>query len=86
MILLKRDPDDTGKARSVIPDEGMKLFEENAYFNPHLLVNDPFKKHFRKQYISNPLELTTVYLVNTTTPPQETRRLIRSMVNVPQEL
>jgi hypothetical protein len=84
MILLNRDPDDTGKARSVSPDEGMKLFEDNAYFNPHLLVNDAFKKHLRKQYISNLLERTTVYLVNTMPPPQETQRLIRSLVNIPQ--
>jgi hypothetical protein len=84
MILLKRDPDDAGKARSVSPDEGMKLFEDNAYFNPHLLVNDSFKKHLRKQYISSLLERTTVYLVNTTTLPQETQRLIRSLVNIPQ--
>ena len=84
MIILKRDPMDKNEARSLLPEEGLLLFEENNYFNPHLLVNNPYKKHIRKRYITNLLERTTVYLVNTINTPQETQRLIRSLSNVPQ--
>jgi hypothetical protein len=84
MILLKRDPGDTNGARSLGPEDGLKIFEENAYFNPHLLVNNSYKKHIRKQYITSLLDRTTVYLVNTTTTAQETQRLIRSLANVSQ--
>jgi ABC-type dipeptide/oligopeptide/nickel transport system ATPase component len=84
MILLKRDPGDTSEARSIGPEDGLKIFEENAYFNPHLLVNNSYKKHIRKQYITSLLDRTIVYLVNTTSTPQETQRLIRSLANVPQ--
>jgi hypothetical protein len=84
MILLKRDPGDTNGARSLGPEDGLKIFEENGYFNPHLLVNNSYKKHIRKQYITSLLDRTTVYLVNTTTTAQETQRLIRSLANVSQ--
>ena len=84
MILLKRDPGDTSEARSIGPEDGLKIFEENAYFNPHLLVNNSYKKHIRKQYITSLLDRTIVYLVNTTSTAQETQRLIRSLANVPQ--
>jgi hypothetical protein len=84
MILLKRDPNDASEARSLGPEDGLKIFEENAYFNPHLLVNNTYKKHIRKQYITSLLDRTTVYLVNTTNTAQETQRLIRSLSNVPQ--
>ena len=84
MIILKRDPKDTSEARSLLPEEGLALFEENNYFNPHLLVNNTYKKHIRKTYITNLLERTTVYLVNTTNTAQATQRLIRSLANVPQ--
>jgi hypothetical protein len=86
MIILKRDHDDTNVARSLGPEDGLALFEENAYFNPHLLVMNSFKKHIRKQYITSLLERTTVYLVNTTGTAQETQRLIRSLANVSQTL
>jgi hypothetical protein len=84
IILLKRDPADTTPARSLLLEEALVLFEENNYFNPHLLVNNPYKKHIRKQYITRLLERTTVYLVNTINPAPETQRLIRSLANVSQ--
>jgi len=84
MIILKRDPDDPDTARSLSMEEGLALFEENDYFNPHLLVKNPYKKHIRKQYITSLLERTTVYLVNTIHTAPETQRLIRSLANVPQ--
>jgi hypothetical protein len=86
MILLKRDPGDTNEVRSIGPEDGLKLFEENAYFNPHILVNNSYKKHIRKHYITSLLDRTTVYLVNTTNTAQETQKLIRSLSNVPQTL
>ena len=84
MIILKRDPDDPDTARSLSLEEGLSLFEKNDYFNPHLLVKNPYKKHIRKQYITSLLERTTVYLVNTIHTAPETQRLIRSLANVPQ--
>jgi len=84
MLVLKRDPADKDEARSLLPEEALELFEVNNYFNPHLLVNNPYKKQIRKRYITNLCDRTTVYLVNTTKPAQETQRLIRSLANVHQ--
>ena len=84
MIILKRDPADSSEARSLLPEEALVIFEKNNYFNPHLLVNSPYKKHIRKRYVTTLLERTTVYLVNTTNTAPVTQRLIRSLANVPQ--
>ena len=41
LIVLKRDPADPDTAQSLDPETGLKLFAENNYFNPHLLVSNP---------------------------------------------
>lgn len=84
IIVLKRDPADTTISRTLDPDTGLKLFAENNYFNPHLLVKNPFKDRIRNRYVSDLLSRTTVYQVNTTGTPEETQKMIRSLVGIPQ--
>ncbi len=84
IIVLKRDPADTTISRTLDPDTGLKLFTENNYFNPHLLVRDAFKSRIRNRYVSDLLNRTTVYQVNTTGTPVETQKMIRSLVGIPQ--
>lgn len=84
IILLKRDPLDSNISRTLDPDTGLKLFMENNYFNPHILVNNPFKTRIRNRYVTELLNRTTVYQVNTTGTPQETQKMIRSLVGIPQ--
>lgn len=84
IIVLKRDPADTTISRTLDPDTGLKLFAENNYFNPHLLVKNPFKARIRNRYVSDLLSRTTVYQVNTTGTPEETQKMIRSLVGIPQ--
>lgn len=84
IIVLKRDPLDSTVSRTLDPDTGLKLFVENYYFNPHLLVRDAFKTRIRNRYVAELLDRTTVYQVNTTGTPRETQKMIRSLVGIPQ--
>ncbi|MDD1682949.1 MAG: aldolase [Methanoregula sp.] len=84
IIVLKRDPADSTISRTLDPDTGLKLFVANNYFNPHLLVHNPFKTRIRNRYVAELLERTTVYQVNTTGTPVETQKMIRSLAGIPQ--
>ncbi len=84
IIVLKRDPDDRNTVQTLNPEIALRLFEENHYFNPHLLINDNYKRAIRTRYLTDLLNRTTVYLVNTTGTPAETQHLIRSLASVPQ--
>jgi hypothetical protein len=84
IIVLKRDPSDPTTVQSLNPDIALQVFSDNNYFNPHLLVNNPFKKEIRTKYLRDLLARTTVYMVNTTGTPAETQKLIRSLANVSQ--
>jgi len=84
IIVLKRDPGDENTVRTLNPETGLAFFEENHYFNPHLLVNNPDKVRVRNHYVADLLSRTNVYLVNTRGTPAETQRWIRSLVGVSQ--
>jgi hypothetical protein len=84
IIVLKRDPADSTISRTLDPESGLKLFAENNYFNPHLLVHNPFKERIRNRYVADLLDRTTVYQVNTNGTPQETQKMIRSLAGIPQ--
>jgi hypothetical protein len=84
IIILKRDSEDRNTVQTLNPEVALKLFEEKQYFNPHLLVSNPYKKAIRTRYLTDLLNRTTVYLVNTTGTPTETQRMIRSLASVPQ--
>ena len=86
LIVLKRDPADQNVAQSLDPKTAMQLFCENNYFNPHLLVQSPFKTHMRNRYIGDLLGGTQCYCVNTTGTPKETQKLIRSLAGIKQEI
>lgn len=47
-------------------ETAMDLFTGNHYFNPHLLVNNPFKITLRNRYSGDLLGRTQCYSVNTT--------------------
>jgi hypothetical protein len=85
IIVLKRDPADSTISRTLDPETGLKLFIDNNYFNPHILVHNPFKARIRNRYVSGLLSRTTVYQVNTTGTPQETQKMIRSLVGISQD-
>jgi hypothetical protein len=85
VIVLKRDPSDRTIVQSLNTESALALFEKNIFFNPHFLVNTPYKTAIRKRYMNDLLERTTVYEVNTTGTPAETQRMLRSLVAVPQE-
>jgi hypothetical protein len=84
IIVLRRDPADTTISRTLDPDTGLKVFVENNYFNPHLLVRNEFKTRIRNRYVSDLLSRTTVYQVNTNGTPVETQKMIRSLAGIAQ--
>jgi hypothetical protein len=84
IIVLKRDPADSTISQTLDPDTGLKLFVENSYFNPHILVHNPSKTRIRNRYVADLLSRTTVYQVNTSGTPAETQKMIRSLTGIPQ--
>lgn len=84
VVVLKRDPADPELVRPLDPDAGQKLFSENNYFNPHLLVRDSRKTMLRDRFISDLLSRTKLWVVNTTGTPAETQGRIRSLAGIPQ--
>jgi hypothetical protein len=84
IIVLKRDPADSTISRTLDPETGQQLLVKNNYFNPHLLVHNPFKERIRNRYVAELLDRATVYEVNTTGTPQETQKMIRSLAGIPQ--
>jgi serine kinase of HPr protein (carbohydrate metabolism regulator) len=84
IIVLKRDPADSTISRTLDPESGQQLLVKNNYFNPHLLVHNPFKERIRNRYVAELMDRTTVYEVNTTGTPQETQKMIRSLAGIPQ--
>ncbi|MDD1691212.1 MAG: aldolase [Methanoregula sp.] len=85
VIVLKRDPADRNTVQSLNPETALALFGRNNFFNPHFLVSNPYKTAIRMRYMKNLLDRTVVYEVNTTGTPEETQKMIRSLVSVPQE-
>jgi hypothetical protein len=85
VIVLKRDPADPDTVRSLNPETALALFSRNNYFNPHLLVTSPYKTMIRTGYLTNLLERTNIYEVNTSGTPEETQRMIRSLAGIAQD-
>jgi hypothetical protein len=86
IVVLKREMSDENTVQTLDPETGLKFFEDNHYFNPHLLVTNADKTRIRNRYVSELLNRTRVYLVNTRGTPAETQRWIRSLVGVSQSL
>lgn len=82
VVILKRDPSDPEIVRSLEPEASRKLFSDNNYFNPHLLVRDPRKTRLRDRFIADLLERTKAYVVNTTGTPAETQEQIRTFAGI----
>ena len=82
VIILKRDPADVETSCCLDPVTGLKLFVENNYFNPHLLVRNPRKTRMRTRFTADLLDRTKCYLINTKGSPEETQKLIRALALV----
>ncbi|MFA6363469.1 aldolase [Methanoregula sp.] len=84
IIILKRDAADPQILTPLENDEALRLFTENGYFNPHLLVKNPRKDALRNRYIVELIERTDCYLLNTTGTPKETQNVIRAILKMPE--
>lgn len=75
-ILLKRDEADPVLVKALEPSEALEYLLENDYFNPHMLVSNPYKESIRKKFFSTLLHGTKIFMINTTKPPEETNLTI----------
>jgi hypothetical protein len=80
IILLKRDPSDKKVATELTKKEALDYLLANNFCNPHQLVRDRRKIALRKNFFSKYLAQTSVHMVNTVRPPQETQQKIREIV------
>ena len=82
MIILKRDPGDETIVRALMASEALDRLERNQYYNPHLLVRNPFKQRLRTAFFASLLRAVPAYEVNTTGSPEETQAQIRRIVGL----
>jgi hypothetical protein len=80
IILLKRDPDDKKMVTDLTEKEALEYLLVKNFCNPHQLVTDKRKLELRKNFFHKYLKQTSVHMVNTTPPPNETQRRIREIV------
>lgn len=83
LIILKRDAAEPAAERSLDREEARALFLRQQYFNPHLLVNNAYKKKLREEFLTGLLDRVAVYEINTTGTPDATQRLIRKIADIP---
>jgi hypothetical protein len=80
VILLKRDPNDKKIVTDLTEREALRYLLDNKFCNPHQLVTDKRKLELRKNFFRQYFKQTSVHMINTTAPPQETQRRIREIV------
>jgi hypothetical protein len=79
IILLKRDPNDKNIIKDLDQKEALQYLLVNNFCNPHQLVTDKRKLELRKNFFNQYFKQTSVHIVNTTSPPQDTQRKIREI-------
>ena len=80
IILLKREPEDKRIVTRLTEKEALQYLLANNFCNPHQLVADQRKFELRKDFFRQYFERTSIHMVNTITPPQETQRRIREII------
>lgn len=81
IILMKRDPTDKKIVKELSKEEALEYLLVNNFCNPHQLVTDKRKLKLRREFFKQYLKQTRVHMVNTTSPPQETQKTIREIVD-----
>lgn len=82
LIILKRDTTDLEFVRDLTAAQALTMLERNNYFNPHFLVNTPFKRRLRKAFFRALLQRVSVYIVNTTDEPEQSQKRIRKIIGL----
>jgi len=76
VIILKRDPMQEEIVRELDGSTALAILERSGYFNPHLLVDNGFKRHLRSRFFRELLSRAHVHEVNTRGTPEESQRAI----------
>ncbi|MGZ4863570.1 MAG: aldolase [Halobacteriota archaeon] len=82
LIILKRDKTDLEFVRELTAAQALAILERNNYFNPHLLINTPFKQRLRKAFFRALLKRVAVCIVNTTEEPEQSQKRIRKIIGL----
>ena len=82
VIILKRDPSDPEVVRELTAAEALTILESHNYFNPHLLVNTPFKRTLREAFFASLLERASAYEVNTIEEPETSQMRILTIAGL----
>ena len=82
IILLKRDSRDEATAKRIDPDQALEFLESQNFCNPHLLVRSDRKMELRRDFYMKLLDRVETYMVNATSPPNQTHEMIRKICNI----
>ncbi len=80
VILMKRDPSDGEKCRSMDAEAALEYLSAADLCNPHQIVRDAYRTGLRKEFFRKLLDRCDVHMINTIGTPQETQDIIRSIV------
>ncbi len=80
MIFLQRTGDSS--CRKIEIQEGLKRLETNGYYNPHLLVNTPYKGKIRREFFEALLSRTNIYSVDTAASPEKTQHFVQRIAGL----
>jgi hypothetical protein len=82
IIILKRDSKDPEVCKELDMKEALKILESNNYFNPHLLVQNKFKRNLRNEFFKALLKVSKANIVNTIKSPEESQKIIGQLLEI----
>ncbi len=80
VIFLKRDHDDPCLHVEMNTEEAIKYMLDNDMCNPHQMVRTEDKMRLRTDFMRKFFDKCKVFMVNTTTPAEETQERIRQLI------
>ncbi len=80
VIFLKRDYDDPLLHKEMNTEEAMEYMLKNDMCNPHQMVRTEDKMKIRTDFMRVFFDKCKVFMVNTTTPAEETQERIRQLI------
>ncbi|HKM14178.1 MAG TPA: hypothetical protein VJY42_04625, partial [Candidatus Methanomethylophilaceae archaeon] len=80
VIFLKRDYDDARLDTELSSEEAIEYMTEHDLCNPHQMIRTKEKMKLRMEFLKKYFDECRMFLVNTTTPAEETQERIRKLI------
>jgi hypothetical protein len=82
VIILMRDKRERKIFERIDAERAFEYLEKNEYCNPHILVNDGWKRKIRKGSFLKLLGSTNVYMLNTVESPEKSLKRVMHLLGI----